>query len=108
MDDLDLTYTITLSDGTILENLKKSGNNFIADYTVTEAVFDGKLSVVKIGCSNGLMEELHNVELVQVAEYPTGYYFILHEPTEAEIAARKIRADIDYLALMTDTDLEEA
>ena len=48
------------------------------------------------------------MELVQVAHYEDGYYFILRELSKAEIKERKMQGDIEYLAMMTDIDLEEA
>ena len=39
-------YTITLSDGTILNNLEQSGNTYISSTAYTTEDFEGKLSTV--------------------------------------------------------------
>lgn len=41
-------YSITLHDGTELQNLELNGNNFIAPGVVEDAVFDGNLGTVTI------------------------------------------------------------
>lgn len=41
-------YTITLNNGTKLENLTLNGNNFISDKIIEDAVFDGNLKHVEI------------------------------------------------------------
>lgn len=41
-------YTITLHDGTKLNNLELNGNNFISKTVIEDSVFEGKLDTVKI------------------------------------------------------------
>lgn len=41
-------YTITLNNGTKLENLTLNGNNFISEKIIEDAVFDGNLKRVEI------------------------------------------------------------
>lgn len=41
-------YTITLNDGTKIQNLTLNGNNFISDEIIEDAVFDGNLDRVEI------------------------------------------------------------
>ena len=41
-------YTITLSNGTKLDNLTLNGNNFISDKIIEDAVFDENLKRVEI------------------------------------------------------------
>ena len=51
--------------------------------------------------------ELEHVELVQIVHYEDGYYFVLRQLSADEIDKIKTKADIEYLAMMTDVDLEE-
>ena len=44
----DLIYTMVLSDGTIIENLRKNGDNYISASKLTADMFDGKLSEVTV------------------------------------------------------------
>lgn len=100
------TWTITLADGTILEGLTLNGNNYISSTSITESVFDGNLSKVTI--SDGEHEEIHeDMALVQINKVGTSYWFILRDLTVREIAETRIHADIEYIAMMTNIDLEE-
>lgn len=108
---MEKSWKITLSDGTQFKDLKLNGNNFVSEIEVTENDFKGKLSKVIIeGQEDGqvVKQEYEHMELVQVAHYEDGYYFILRELSKAEIKERKMQGDIEYLAMMTDIDLEEA
>lgn len=98
---MDKTYKITLADGTVLNNLKLNGNNFISKVPVDAAIFKNNCSSVVIN------EEAHqNMELVQVTKNELGeYWFVLRDLSEAELAAIKTRADIEYLAMMCDVEL---
>lgn len=101
------TYTITLSDGTVIGDLSLNGNNYISKTPVDAAIFAGNCSPVVI--SDGENEETHeNAELVQVAQYGDEYWIVLRDLSEQEIRDLKTRSDIDYIAMMTDIDLEEA
>ena len=72
-------------------------------------MFDGKLLKVTIeGIEDGkkVVNEYKNMELVQIVHYEDGYYFVLRELSQEEINMAKIQGNIEYLAMMTDVDLE--
>ena len=98
-------YSITLADGTKLEDLQLNGNNYISKQPVDEAMFDYNLDHVII--SDGETEaSCENMALVQILEKEDGtYWFILRELSKDELEKAQIRADIDYLYMMTDVDL---
>ena len=101
------TYTITLSDGTVISDLTLNGNNYISKTPVDAAIFVGNCSPVVI--SDGENEETHeNAECVQVAQYGDEYWIVLRDLSEQEIRDLKTRSGIDYIAMMADIDLEEA
>lgn len=106
---MEESFKITLADGTQLKNLKLSGNNYISKTKITEDDFDGKLSKVIIeNETKKTSEEFEHMELVQILDYgEKGYYFILRELSEDELDKIKTKADIEYLAMMTDVELEE-
>lgn len=96
-------YTITLEDGTQLENLRLNGNNFVSDKKIEASVFDGRLGKVTI--NDGENDEVHtNMALVQVTKMGKEYWFVLRDVPAEEIANAKLRADLDYLAMMTDVE----
>lgn len=105
---MEKSWKITLSDGTQLKDLKLSGNNYISKTKITEDDFKGKLSKIVIeNESDKTSEELEHVELVQIVHYEDGYYFVLRQLSQDEIDKQKMQGDIEYLAMMTNTDMEE-
>lgn len=107
---MEKTWKITLADGTQLENLRLNGNNFISDTKITADIFSGNLSKVVIeGIEDGkeTIQEYEHMELVQIVHYKDGYYFVLRELSKDELDKIKTQADIEYLAMMSDIDLEE-
>jgi hypothetical protein len=105
---MEKSWKITLSDGTQLKDLKLSGNNYISKTKITEDDFKGNLSKVIIeNETDKISEELEHVELVQIVHYEDGYYFVLRQLSQDEIDKQKMQGDIEYLAMMTNTDMEE-
>lgn len=105
---MEKSWKITLSDGTQLKDLKLSGNNYISKAKITEDDFKSKLSKVIIeNETDKISEEFEHVELVQIVHYEDGYYFVLRQLSQDEIDKQKIQGDIEYLAMMTNTDMEE-
>lgn len=98
----DKLYVITLSDGTKLKNLLLNGDNFISGSVLYRSTFEYNLDTVII--DDGEMErEYHNMELIHLTKMPDGkYWFTLRELSEKEIEDAKLRADVDYLYMMTD------
>lgn len=106
---MEKSWEITLSDGTTIENLRLNGNNFVSETEIKKEMFDGKLLKVTIeGIEDGkkVVNEYKNMELVQIVHYEDGYYFVLRELSQEEINMAKIQGNIEYLAMMTDVDLE--
>ena len=102
----ELTYSIELASGKKFLDLRLNGNNYVSSEEVTENDFDD-LSEVTITDSEGRVQVLHNVELLQVQQYDDGFYFILEEMSEAKVKAMATEAQILYTARATDTLLEE-
>lgn len=107
---MEKPWKITLANGTQLKDLRLNGNNFISETEITEDIFEGNLSKVVIeGFENGqeVTKEYEHMQLIQIVHYEDGYYFILRELSKDELERIKIQADIEYLAMMSDIDLEE-
>lgn len=97
-------YRIVLADGTEIGGLRMNGNNFVSDVPVDETVFDGNLTPVTI--YHGLIPEIHeHMELVQVTKMKNEYWLVLRDIPKSELDAMQVRADIDFLAMMTDVEL---
>ena len=97
-------YKITLADGTVIDNLRLNGNNYISDKELTADMFLGNLA--KVIVNDGERDTVYeNMELVQIVKYDEEYWFILRTMTKRELQDLKNRADIDYLAMMSDIEL---
>lgn len=103
---MDETYTILLPDGTIFENLTRNGNNYISSKKIDpDDVCFQRCSPLIIRC--GETEERHeHAALVHVTSYGAAYWFAFRDISEEELAVEKLRSDLDYIAMMTDVDLE--
>lgn len=97
------TYTMTLANGNILENLELNGNNYVSEVEVTTAAFIGNISPILI--SDGENEEiLDNMELVRIANWEDAWWILIQEKEPLPIEA-KLQADITYIAMMMDIEL---
>lgn len=89
----DKVYSVTLADGTIIENLRLNGNNFVSDAPIDKSIFDGNCHSVMV--SDGETEAVHeNMECVQVTQMGAEYWFVLRELSESELKEAKIQASI--------------
>ncbi|MBR1476896.1 MAG: hypothetical protein IJ608_02915 [Lachnospiraceae bacterium] len=98
--------TLVLSDGTRIEGITMNGNNYVSQEEVKESDLAGKLSHVSVEENGAVTQELENAALVQILHYNDGWYIALREMTETEVMLAKLRADTDYIAAMSDVDLE--
>ena len=100
----DKKYTVTLADGTVIEDLALNGNNFISKIKIEEEIFEDNCSPVVI--SDGENTETHeNMELVQITQMGDEYWFILRDLSADELRNAKIQSDVDYIAMMTGVEL---
>ena len=98
-------YKLILADGTEIKNLTKNGDNYISDKKINENLFKGNLSTLTI--TNG--EEtitMKNAELIQQVEYDGKFWICFRELSERELKDIDMEAKIEYLAMMTDVDID--
>lgn len=104
----EVIYKITLADGTEITDLRLNGNNYISKEDLDESLFDGNLYKVTINYTHfgeEVTQEYSDMELIALRKYEEETWFILREIPYDEKMRNKILADIDYLAMMTGTDL---
>lgn len=92
-----MAYSVTLSDGTKLDNLALNGNNFVSSAKLTEADFDNKLSKVTITDDDGQTKDYTDMVLVQVTQVGDETWFILGEKVQDDLSKLK-----DAVATLTD------
>lgn len=95
----DLIYTMVLSDGTIIENLRKNGDNYISASKLTADMFDGKLSEVTVKTSEDEMV-MENMDLVQITEMNGEYWFVLRQFSATELAMAKMSSIVNCEQLL--------
>jgi len=89
-------YTITLNDGTKLENLELNGNNYISDSVIDASIFEENLESVSI--SDGeKTENFSDMKLMSLRVDKDGRsWIVLGEKTQYEKA-------MEHLNMMADT-----
>jgi hypothetical protein len=102
---MERNHTIKLANGTVLDNLGLNGNNYISTKEVISTIFTTR-NCSPVIFSDGETEELHeHMALIHVLKQGSEWWIALRDITEPELETRKVRADIDYIAMMTDIDL---
>ena len=101
---MDKNYSIKLANGLVLKNLTLNGNNYISKEEVKASIFSRNCSPVII--NDGIMDEVHeHMELIHINFVNGEYWIALRDISESELTIKKKRADIDYIAMMTDVDI---
>lgn len=63
-------------------------------------------NLAKVIVNDGERDTVYeNMELVQIVKHDEEYWFVLRTMTKRELQDLKNRADIDYLAMMSDIEL---
>ena len=97
------TAIIRWNDGSPEIEAEVNGNAYIVDEKPT---FPSDLSNITI-ISGGNETVIANGRIVECASVDERYWFGIQEITEEEAMQATIRAQIDYIAMMADIDLEE-
>ena len=94
---------IAFQNGTEME-AEENGSSLITD---SSPDFPADLSSVAVIGAGG--ERIYkNAEIVECASVDNRYWFTFREIPESERIARQTQANIEYVAMMADIDLEEA
>lgn len=98
-------YTITLADGTKLENLELNGNNYIAEGVIEDSVFEGNLATVTI--TDGEKTEVFtDMKLMSNRVDGGKSWFVLGEKTAQEKVMERLVAALSVNAeSITDVQL---
>jgi len=94
--------TITFLDGTEI-TAEQNNTSFIVD---EQPEFPTDLTEVTIEGAEGT-KVLHYVDLVECASVDGRYWFTFLEVPKSVRIARKMQADLEYIAMMTDVELED-
>ena len=98
-------YKLILADGTEIKNLTKNGDNYISDKKIDENLFRGNLSTLTITDGEETIT-MENAELIQQIEFDGKFWICFRELSERELKDIDMEAKIEYLAMMTDVDID--
>ena len=98
-------YKLILADGTEIKNLTKNGDNYISDKKIDENLFKGNLSTLTITDGEETIN-MENAELIQQIEFDGKFWICFRELSERELKDIDMEAKIEYLAMMTDVDID--
>ena len=98
-------YKLILADGTEIKNLTKNGDNYISDKKIDENLFRGNLSTLIITDGEETIT-MENAELIQQVEFDGKFWICFRELSERELKDIDMEAKIEYLAMMTDVDID--
>ena len=82
-------YTITLADGTKLENIELNGNNYISETVIEDSVFEGNLDTVKIS-DGSTTETFTDMRLMSNIVRDGRSWFVLGEKSAQQKAMERI------------------
>lgn len=94
-------YSIKFADGERLTGLQLNGNNFISLTPIDSGFFTEKRLANVTVKGDGITEALGEVKLIQCIPFESGSAFILEQISPEEKRQQQLRADIDYLLLMS-------
>lgn len=93
---------ITFKNGLKIE-AEVNGSSLITD---SRPEFPSDLSAVTVAGADG--ERIYrDAEIIECASVDSRYWFSFREVPETERTTRQMQANIEYIAMMTDVDLEE-
>lgn len=93
--------TITFATGEKIE-AEQNGSSFITD---EKPAFPAKITSVTISNTDG-DTTIDNAELIECAKIDERYWFSLIETSQEERTTKKLQANIEYIAMMSDIELE--
>ena len=112
-------YTITLGDGTLIENVSIDSGMCYVERALSYADFEGKLHTVTIaktaddpegvepGIQPGIYANMKVEELCELRAKPSVMMFRLGFMSEQEIHDMNVDARLDYLEMMIEPDISE-
>lgn len=82
-------YTITLANGTKLENLELNGNNYISETVIEDSAFEGNLDTVKIS-DGSTTETFTDMRLMSNIVHDNCSWFVLGEKSAQQKAMEQM------------------
>ena len=107
------TYTLTIegqSKTFTVENLTMNGTNYVSETKVDTANWPEVFKLTAKDEEGKVTEEYTHAKLLQQEQYDWdgGKFYLAFAPvSEQEITNREQKANLEYLAMMTDVDIDK-
>ena len=107
MEPIKHIFNLELADGTEINNLEKYGDTFIANEIIDKSIFEYNTSPVKIVMKTIDGDDETIEEHSSMVCYPiSDFSFALVDVSEIDIIHSRLESQVQYVAMMTDIDLE--
>lgn len=102
-----MLYSILFSNRILLTNLSMNGNMFISDNPLDPKNFGEIIEKVTVISEDGSEQSFSNMKIAINKDIPIEgkYSFVLFPASLDELRFLQNRSDIEYIAMMTETEL---
>ena len=106
-----LTYKLTIKTTNgefVVEDLSKNGTNYVSKIEVDTSQWPDIFSLT-VEASDGSVEHYEYAKLIQQVKYEwdsNNYYLAFSAVSPQTIENMKLKSDVEYIAMMTDVDIE--
>lgn len=113
MDNENKIYTLEIEGehGVItVENLTMNGTNYVSDSEVDTASWPPTFKLTAKDEGGNITEQFYHARLLQQVQYEWDgdkWYLAFAQISEQEIKNAEFQANIEYLAMMADIDMDE-
>lgn len=93
----------------VLDNLSMNGTNYVSDSKVDTSNWPEMFSLVAVDDEGNTTEQIDNAKLIQQETYTWDagkWYLAFASYSQQEIFEKRQNAKMEYLAMMTDVDLD--
>ena len=108
--DKSKTYTIKINGTECSEIFTKNGNNYVSKTKVDTTNWPSIFRFEVIDNNSNIVEHYDYAKLVQQVSYEwdanDNYYLLFAKLSQYEIANERLQSEIEYIAMMSEVDLD--
>lgn len=109
---MDKTYTLIIegvSDSFEIKNLTINGTNYVSESEVDTSKWPETFAMKAVDSEGNVTEQHDHARLIQQVPYDWDegkFYFAFAVISEEEVIQAKMQSQLEYLAMMTDVDID--
>ena len=102
---MEKTFTITLGNGTVLEELRLNGNNYISKTELTAEMFTSE-ALAEVTIDDGeIVKVIEDAVLIQAIQCMGEYWFIIAEKSAEQKEKEALQAKANRAEAVTDYNI---